>query len=195
MEVIEFKNVVWDMTRRISECMDGMFRPISEQYGLTHMQMRILMELWSAEDSPTIGQLGRTLGMTSGNMSSMCKRLEQEGFLLRVRDLQDERMVKIALSEIFSLPNYMKTLKDNIQAIDVNFNESEDKVKLFYTSNGRSAHTTLANLEKILPVITLEEKFKDDDTQLPKWNDLNKFTDDILENIKKQIGYTPKQLK
>ena len=76
-----------------------MFRPISEQYGLTHMQMRILMELWSAEDSPTIGQLGRTLGMTSGNMSSMCKRLEQEGFLLRVRDLQDERMVKIALSE------------------------------------------------------------------------------------------------
>lgn len=85
MEVIEFKNVVWDMTRRISECMDGMFRPISEQYGLTHMQMRILMELWSAEDSPTIGQLGRTLGMTSGNMSSMCKRLEQEGFLLRVR--------------------------------------------------------------------------------------------------------------
>lgn len=44
MEVIEFKNVVWDMTRRISECMDGMFRPISEQYGLTHMQMRILMD-------------------------------------------------------------------------------------------------------------------------------------------------------
>ena len=109
MEVIEFKNVVWDMTRRISECMDGMFRPISEQYGLTHMQMRILMELWSAEDSPTIGQLGRTLGMTSGNMSSMCKRLEQEGFLLRVRDLQDERMVKIALSE---------KGKDTVRAID-----------------------------------------------------------------------------
>lgn len=62
MEVIEFKNVVWDMTRRISECMDGMFRPISEQYGLTHMQMRILMELWSAEDSPQSASLGAHWG-------------------------------------------------------------------------------------------------------------------------------------
>lgn len=99
MEVIEFKNMVWDMTRRISEYMDSMFRPISEQYGLTHMQMRILMELGSAQDPPTVGHLGRTVGMTSGNMSSMCKRLEQEGFLIRFRDLQDERVVKIALSE------------------------------------------------------------------------------------------------
>ena len=39
----------------------------------------------------------------------MCKRLEQEGFLLRVRDLQDERMVKIALSE---------KGRDTVRAID-----------------------------------------------------------------------------
>lgn len=99
MEVIEFKNMIWDLTRQISDGMDELFRPISVHYGLTHMQMRILLELWAAPDAQTVGCLGRKLGVTSGNMSSMCKRLEQEGFLTRFRDTHDERVVKVALSD------------------------------------------------------------------------------------------------
>ena len=95
MEIIAFKNMVWDLTRQISDGMDELFRPISAHYGLTHMQLRILLELWAEPESQTIGSLGRALGVTSGNMSSMCKRLEQEGFLI----LKDERVVKVALSE------------------------------------------------------------------------------------------------
>lgn len=102
---------------------------------------------------------------------------------------------QIALSDILSVPNYKKILKESILAIDTEYDESHDCVKLFYTSNGKSAHTTLADIENILPAITLDDEFKDNDTQLPKWEELNKFTNDMLENIKKQIGYTPKQLK
>lgn len=102
---------------------------------------------------------------------------------------------QIALSDILSLPNYKKILKESILAVDTEYDENHDCVKLFYTSNGKSAHTTLANIEKILPAIILGDELKDNDTQLPKWEELNKFTDDMLENIKKQIGYTPKQLK
>lgn len=102
---------------------------------------------------------------------------------------------QIALSDILSLPNYKKILKESILAIDAEYDESHDCVKLFYTSNGKSAHTTLADIENILPAIILDDELKDNDTQLPKWEELNKFTDDMLENIKKQISYTPKQLK
>lgn len=102
---------------------------------------------------------------------------------------------QIALSDILSLPNYKKILKESILAVDTKFDENHDCVKLFYTSNGKSAHTTLADIENILPTIILDDELKDNDTQLPKWEELNKFTDDMLENIKKQIGYTPKQLK
>ena len=47
MEIIAFKNMVWDLTRQISDGMDELFRPISAHYGLTHMQLRILLELWA----------------------------------------------------------------------------------------------------------------------------------------------------
>ena len=102
---------------------------------------------------------------------------------------------QIALSDILSLPNYKKILNESILAVDTEYNESRDCVKLFYTSNGTSAHTTLAKIEKILPTIILDDELKNNDTQLPKWEELNRFTNDMLENIKKQIGYTPKQLK
>lgn len=102
---------------------------------------------------------------------------------------------QIALSDILSLPNYKKILKESILAVDTGYDEDHDCVKLFYTSNGKSAHTTLADIENILPAIILDEELKDNDTQLPNWEELNKFTDNMIENIKEQIGYTPKQLK
>ena len=102
---------------------------------------------------------------------------------------------QIALSDILSLLNYKKILKESILAVDADYDESRDCVKLFYTSNGKSAHTTLADIENILPTIILDDELKDNDTQLPKWEELDKFTNDMLENIKKQIGYTPKPLK
>ena len=99
MEVIAFKNMIWELTRQISDGMDELFRPLTIQYGLTQMQMRILLQLWAAPEPQTVGCLGRTLGVTGGNISSMCKRLEQEGFLKRFRDTRDERVVKVSLSE------------------------------------------------------------------------------------------------
>lgn len=102
---------------------------------------------------------------------------------------------QIPLLDILSLPDYKKILKESILAVNTEYDEKHDRVKLFYTSNGKSAHTTLANIENILPAIILDDELKDSDTQLPKWEELNKFTDNMLENIKMQIGYTPKQLK
>ena len=45
VEIVEFKNTTWDILRSISENMDKLFRPVGEHYGLTMMQVRILLEI------------------------------------------------------------------------------------------------------------------------------------------------------
>lgn len=65
---------------------------------------------------------------------------------------------------------------------------------LFYENNGKRAHASLANIEKILPVITLDGLSQDEITQEPQWEELNIFTRDILDELKKQIHYTPQKL-
>jgi DNA-binding MarR family transcriptional regulator len=46
-----------------------------------------------------VGCLCGEIGLTSGNASSMCKKLEKAGFLMRNRDPNDERFVALTLTE------------------------------------------------------------------------------------------------
>ena len=97
MEVNSFKNQVWDLLRSISENMDRAFCPFTEKEGLTMMQARALIEVGQC-GSHTVGSLGRRLGIASANASVLCKRLEQEGLLTRIRGDKDERMVHLAMT-------------------------------------------------------------------------------------------------
>jgi DNA-binding MarR family transcriptional regulator len=99
MEVAEFKNIVWDYTRKIAESMNCVFSPVSEHYGLTMMQTRILMELHHYE-SHTIGSLADSTCVAGANISAMCKKLESQGLLERVRNREDERVVRVALTKL-----------------------------------------------------------------------------------------------
>lgn len=97
MRSMVFENEIWDFLRTITEGMANAFRPIVEEYGLTLMQTRILVEI--KDGAPhTIGSLGSIIGLSSGNASSMCKKLEAAGFLKRIRTPEDERFVKLALT-------------------------------------------------------------------------------------------------
>ena len=98
MEVLDFKNTVWDLLRTILDDLDQTFRPVYEAYGLTMMQMRILIELKKQEE--TVGALGRKLNMAGANTSAMCRKLEQCGYLERQRDAEDQRVVKVQLSAL-----------------------------------------------------------------------------------------------
>ncbi len=97
----------------------------------------------------------------------------------------------ISLGKLLSIVDYKKVLASQIKAIDTNYDESKDQVKLFFSYNGRNANSSLADIEKILPNITLEDSLKDEKTQLPIWKDLDEFTDVLLEELKSQINYTP----
>ena len=47
----------------------------------------------------TVGALSQETGMSQGNTSNLCKRLERSGYLERARDFRDERVVTLSLTQ------------------------------------------------------------------------------------------------
>ncbi|MFA9422692.1 MAG: MarR family winged helix-turn-helix transcriptional regulator, partial [Sedimentibacter sp.] len=91
------KNELWDLVRITSMNLEAAYKPIVESHGLTVMQSRILIAIGENE-LINIGRISNILEVSSGNASNMCKRLEKEGFIKRIRSTNDERIVELALT-------------------------------------------------------------------------------------------------
>ena len=77
--------------------MARMHKPFLEPLGLTFPQYLVMLELYG--DSPrSVGDLGATLGMDTGTITPLLKRLEGCGMVTRTRDLADERRVLVDLT-------------------------------------------------------------------------------------------------
>ncbi|WP_421591567.1 MarR family winged helix-turn-helix transcriptional regulator [Shinella sp. M27] len=74
------------------------YKPLLDPYGLTYPQYIALMTLWH-EDGRSVKALGATLGLDSGTLSPLLKRLEASGYITRARDKSDERQVLVTLTE------------------------------------------------------------------------------------------------
>ena len=74
------------------------YRPLLEPLGLTYPQYLAMMALW--EKAPrTVSDLGEALGLDSGTLTPLLKRMEGAGLVTRTRDRADERRVQIALTD------------------------------------------------------------------------------------------------
>jgi MarR family transcriptional regulator, organic hydroperoxide resistance regulator len=51
------------------------------------------------QDDQTVGNLGETLFLDSSTLTPLLKRMESAGYLTRQRDPQDERQVRIRLTQ------------------------------------------------------------------------------------------------
>ncbi|WP_062106770.1 MarR family winged helix-turn-helix transcriptional regulator [Bacillus niameyensis] len=98
MDVDEFKNILWEYTRKIGENTNIAMNSLCDQFDLTILQMRILMAI-KQEGFHTIGSLAHTIHVAGTNMSTMCKRLEKKELIQRIRDQNDERVVKVILTD------------------------------------------------------------------------------------------------
>lgn len=106
MDLIEFKCRTWDLLRNISENTNRLLAPLYEKYGLTVMQVQLLLVIDENQED-TIGNLSKVMNMKSGNTSVMCKNLEKQELINRFRDKEDERVVKISLT-----PSGKKVISD-----------------------------------------------------------------------------------
>ena len=76
----------------------GKYTPYFKEYGITYTQYIVFMVLWEKDDV-TVGDLSEKLYLDSGTLTPLLKKMEQNGWLRRMRSHEDERVVKITLTD------------------------------------------------------------------------------------------------
>ena len=74
------------------------YRPALDTLGITYTQYVTLMVLWE-RDGLTLGELGERLRLDSGTLTPLLKRLERDGLVTRERDPNDERRLRVRLTQ------------------------------------------------------------------------------------------------
>ncbi len=74
------------------------YRSSLEPLGITYTQYLVLLVLWET-DGISVGKIAQRLELDSATLTPMLKRLETAGFISRVRNQKDERVVEIKLTE------------------------------------------------------------------------------------------------
>ena len=82
----------------LSKEITGLYRPILEELDLTYPQYLVMMVLWE-EDGLAVSHIGGKLFLDSGTLTPVLKRLENKGFINRIRNKEDERVVQLFLTE------------------------------------------------------------------------------------------------
>ncbi|WP_018210587.1 transcriptional regulator, SarA/Rot family [Sinorhizobium medicae] len=78
--------------------MARLHKPFLEPLGLTFPQYLVMLELYGGTPR-SVGELGAALGMDTGTITPLLKRLEALSMITRTRDRNDERRVMINLTE------------------------------------------------------------------------------------------------
>ena len=76
----------------------GQYTPYLKPLGITHTQYLVFLLLW-AEDGLSVGNLCERLYLDSGTLTPMLKKMEEKHLVERRRCKDDERMVRIWLTE------------------------------------------------------------------------------------------------
>ncbi|MDE1207160.1 MarR family winged helix-turn-helix transcriptional regulator [Tenacibaculum larymnensis] len=77
----------------------SLYRPILKKLDLTYPQYLVMLVLWE-EGGQSVSEIGSKLNLDSGTLTPLLKRLEQKKLVERKREIADERVVKINLTEL-----------------------------------------------------------------------------------------------
>ena len=76
----------------------GKYTPYFRELGITYTQYIVFMTLWQQDDQ-TVSQICEKLYLDSGTLTPLLKKMEEKGWLKRTRSREDERIVRITLTE------------------------------------------------------------------------------------------------
>ena len=74
------------------------YKPVLEPLGLTYPQYLVMLVLWE-QDSLSVKEIGTRLHLDSGTLTPLLKRMEKAGLLRRRRDPDDERHLRVELTD------------------------------------------------------------------------------------------------
>ncbi|WP_205422262.1 MULTISPECIES: MarR family winged helix-turn-helix transcriptional regulator [Marinobacter] len=78
------------------------YRPLLVDLGLTYPQYLVMLVLWEQARNgwlTRVSDLGARLRLDSGTLTPLLKRLADRGLVIRQRNLDDERVVTVALTK------------------------------------------------------------------------------------------------
>ena len=81
-----------------SRAATALYRPMLEELNLTYPQFLVMTLLWE-QDGQSVSDLGQALELDSGTLSPLLKRLEAAELLDRRRAAEDERRVRVYLTD------------------------------------------------------------------------------------------------
>ncbi|GAA3585532.1 MarR family transcriptional regulator [Amycolatopsis ultiminotia] len=81
-----------------SRAITSLYRTLLEPLDLTYPQYLVMLVLWE-HDAQQVKELGAALNLDSGTLSPLLKRLEKSGLVTRERQAEDERSVRIRLTD------------------------------------------------------------------------------------------------
>ena len=74
------------------------YKPLLDAIGITYPQYLVLHALWE-QDARTIGAIAERLALESSTVTPLVKRLEAAGHVTRQRNPNDERQVRVLLTD------------------------------------------------------------------------------------------------
>lgn len=98
MEKLSLKNQICFKFYALSRHITALYKPMLAALDLTYPQYLVMLVLWEHEIT-TVKALGQQLMLDSGTLTPLLKRLEQKGLLRRNRSVEDERSVKVSLTD------------------------------------------------------------------------------------------------
>jgi len=94
----QLRGSIWDVLSALKAFNEKIMEPYAQAQGLTFLQSRVLMGIKHSKIA-TVGSLAEHASLYQGNASTLCKRLEQQGFIRRERSATDERVVNLTLTD------------------------------------------------------------------------------------------------
>lgn len=80
-----------------SHAFNRFYKKLLGPLGLTYPQYLVLLTLWEQDGLP-LKVIGERLALDSGTLTPLLRRMEESGFVTRLRDTEDERQVRISLT-------------------------------------------------------------------------------------------------
>ena len=97
-EQLKLDNQICFPLYALSKEIINQYRPFLDELEITYPQYIVLLVLWENDDL-TVGQIGEKVQLDSGTLTPLLKRLEAKEIISRNRCKEDERIVKIELTE------------------------------------------------------------------------------------------------
>ncbi len=88
----------WELLSQISQAYRSLSDTLMDQIGMHRAQATLLCRLF-AQDGMTQSEIADQLGVQGATVTNMLQRMEETGLVIRQRDNEDNRLVRVYLTD------------------------------------------------------------------------------------------------